>query len=121
MPDVVCFEDLDEFGRDLDDPVEELYQDIVHMLFESFGTNADAPDRSIGLEDALSAPTDPSLRHRIELKLTDDPRIDAAEATLVSVDDTHTRIDLKIQANATELGVALIFDGAGNLQRAEPA
>ncbi len=40
--DVVCFEDLDEFGRDLDDPVEELEQDIVHMLFESFGSNADA-------------------------------------------------------------------------------
>ncbi len=115
--DVVCFDDLDEFGRDLDDPLEELWQDVVHMLFESFGTNADAPDRSIALEDALSGPLDPGLRHRIETKLTDDPRIDAAQATMTDEGNGITRIELKLQANQTELGVTLTFDGAGNVTR----
>lgn len=115
--DVVCFDDLDEFGRDLDDPLEELLQDVVHMLFESFGTNADAPDRSIALEDALSGPTDPALRHRIESKLTDDPRIDAAQATLTDEGNNIVRIDLKLQVNGQELGAAYTFDGAGNVTR----
>lgn len=114
--DVLCYDDLDEFGRDLDDPVAELEQDIVHMLFESFGSNCDAPDRSIALEDGLSGPKDPGLRHRIENKLCDDPRIDAAEAVLAQAGES-VQITLKIQANQTELGIALEFDGAGNLRR----
>ncbi len=118
--DVLCFDDLDEFGRDLDDPLEELFQDVVHMLFESFGTNCDAPARSIGLEDGLSGPTDPGLRHRIEQKLTDDPRIDAAQATLTDVGNGITQIALTLQANQQELGVTLTFDGAGNVQRVFP-
>lgn len=116
--DALCYDDLDELGRDLDDPLAELEQDVVHMLFESFGSNADRPEGSIGLEDALSGPSDPGLRHRIETKLCDDPRIDAAQVTLTAVDDTHVQIDLKIQADQTELGVSLVFDGAGNVQRA---
>lgn len=115
--DVVCFEDLDEFGRELDDPLEELLQDVVHMVFESFGTNADATDRSVALEDSLSGPTDPGLRHRVESKLTEDPRIDAAQVTLTDQGDGKTRVDIKLQADAKELGVTLTFDSAGNVTR----
>ena len=118
MVDALCFDDLDEFGRELNDPISELEQDIVHMLFESYGSNPDAPNRSIGLEDALSGPVDPGLKHRIERKLADDPRVIGAEATLTQSSDGTTRIDLKIQANESELGISLVFDGSGNLQRA---
>ena len=117
MADVVCYEDLDEFGRDLDDPVEELEQDIVHMLLESYGTNISDPERSIGLEDALSGSADRGLRHRIETKLTQDPRIDAAECTLTDEGSGVVRVQLRIQANGDELGIELTYDAAGNLVR----
>lgn len=116
MADALCFDDLDEFGTEIDDPIAELEQDIVHMLFESYGTNADNTERSIGLEDALSGPSDPGLRHRVETKLSDDPRIDAAEATITQT-GSLVNIALKIQANQTELGIALDFDGNGNVKR----
>lgn len=118
MVDALCFDDLDEFGRELNDPISELEQDIVHMLFESYGSNPDAPNRSIGLEDALSGPVDPGLKHRIERKLSDDVRIIGAQATLTQLDNGSVQIDLKIQANESELGISLVFDGSGNLQRA---
>lgn len=118
MVDALAFDDLDEFGRELDDPIAELEQDIVHMLFESYGSNPDAPQRSIGLEDALSGPIDTGLKYQIESKLTNDLRIVGAQATLTKLDGGTVRIDLQIQANESELGIALVFDGAGNLTRA---
>lgn len=115
--DLLAYDDVDEFGRELDDPLAELEQDVVHMLLESYGTNVDAPTRSIGLEDALSGATDPSLRHRIEQALTDDPRIDAAEAELTAVTDSSVRIHLRLQVDTTELGISVEIDGAGNVRK----
>lgn len=115
--DVLCYEDLDEFGRDLDDPLAELEQDVVHMLLEAYGSNPDAPERSIGLEDALNGPTDPSLSHRIEAKLTDDPRINAARAVITANGRSGQRIALTIQVNETELGITLVRDALGNIRR----
>jgi hypothetical protein len=115
--DVLCFDDLDLFGRDIDDPIAELEQDIVHTLFETYGSNAAAPTRGIGLEDALSGVADPGLAHRIETQLLDDVRITSVKATITQVDTKTQRIDLAIQADETELGIALQYDGAGNLLR----
>lgn len=115
--DVVCYEDLDEFGEDLDDPIAELTQDIIHTLLEDFGTNPDAPNRSIGLEAALSGASDPSLKHRIEVRLADDPRIIAVDADFTQVENGASdaiTLTLRIQADAGELGVELLFDGAGH-------
>jgi hypothetical protein len=115
--DALCYDDLDEFGRDIDDPIAELEQDIVHMVFESYGSNCSAPDRSIGLDDALSGPFDTALKHRIETKLADDPRIDAAKATLTDQTGGVVTIRLDIQADQTEIGITLQFDAAGNVVR----
>jgi len=116
--DVVCEDDLDEFGTELDDPIQELWQDILHMILESFGSNAAATDRSVGLEDELSSASSPAaIKHRIETKLCDDPRIIAVEIVFSEVDSqagSALDVELKIQANAGELGVTLLFDGSGN-------
>jgi hypothetical protein len=117
MVDGLCFSDIDPFGRELDDPLEELSQDIVHMLLESYRSNEDALARSIGLEDALSDVNAPGLRERIESKLTDDERVTAAEATLSDAGANGVRIDLRIVANETVLNISLNFDGNGNVVR----
>lgn len=117
MVDGLCYTDVDPFGRELNDPLEELSQDIVHMLLESYRSNPDALARSIGLEDALSDVNAPGLRERIESKLTDDNRITAAEAVLTDAGGGVTRIDLRIVANETTLGISLNFDGNGNVVR----
>lgn len=118
MADALLYDDLDLFGREIDDPLAELEQDIVHMLLESYGSNPDVTDRSIGLEDALSGQIAPDLRHRIETKLQEDARIDAAEAVVSLIDASHVSIALRVQTNQSELGVTLVFDGAGNVVRA---
>jgi hypothetical protein len=115
--DVICYDDLDAFGRDLDDPLTELEQDIVHLLLESIGSNCDAPDRSIGLDDALSGQPDLSLKHRIEQKLMDDPRILAARAIFTTISDDKIQIELQIQVDQTQLGITVVVDAAGNLVR----
>ncbi len=115
--DVMCETDLDEFGRDLDDPIAELEQDVVHMLLESYGSNLSAPERSIGLEDGLSGPLDPTLKHRVETKLMQDARISAAAVTLSQVDPTTMLVAMQLQVNGAALGITLQYDAAGNVQR----
>ncbi len=112
MPDAICFDDLDEFGRETDDEAEILYQDVIHMLLESFGTNVDAPDRSIGLEDALSGAGVAGLRHLIETKLESDARIDKASAVLTDLGGGKIRVSLTLEVNGAELG--MVFDSDGN-------
>lgn len=116
MVDVVCFNDLDPFGRDIDDPITELQQDVVHMLLESYGSNCDAIGRSIGLEDQLSGSDLVSIRHLIETKLVEDPRIDAATATLTDKGGGSIQIDVSIQYDTTALGISVIVDGNGGVR-----
>lgn len=115
--DGLCFDDMDENARELDDPLAELEQDIAHQLLESWGTNLDAPDRSIGLEDQLSAYSSPNLKNYIEKKLLDDDRISAVQATITQVGAVTNQISLSVEANEDELGIVLQFDGAGNVVR----
>jgi hypothetical protein len=116
--DGLAFDDLDLYGREMNDPLAELEQDVVHLLLESFGSNPDAPRRGAGLLDALSGAYDAGLRSRIEGKLTDDARIDAAKVTLTAETESSVRIDIEIQVNETELGLSYVVDNVGTIVRA---
>ena len=113
--DVRCEDDLDLFGGDLDDPLEELRQDVIHMLLESYGSNPDALERSIDLEAALSGPEDPALAHRIESKLREDDRIDDAEVTITEEGDAIRNVEIRIVANEGELGITFDVDASGKV------
>ncbi len=114
MVDLVCFEDLDEFGAELDDPIAELEQDIYHRCIESPGSNLDVPpDASLGLEDVLNGPLDPSLGARVESGLRKDARIDAVQATVTDVDGGTTQIAIEVEVDDEELGVTLEVDSLG--------
>jgi hypothetical protein len=118
MADGLCYTDMDEYGTELDDPVAELEQDIVHLLIETWGTNPDALTRSVGLEDQLSGPSSTSLKSYIESKLLLDDRVQAVSCAISRQGTSSNRIDLKIEINEQTIGIALQFDGAGNVVRA---
>lgn len=115
MVDLLCIDDVDEFGRELDDPMEELFQDVIHMTLESYGTNPDAPTRSLGADDMLSGegPTTEWLA-RCKTKLEEDPRIQAAA---LDWDEDANEVSMRLQADEGGLGVRLEFDDAGNFLR----
>ncbi len=118
MVDALCLDDLDQFGTELDDPLEELFQDLYHRLIESPGSNLDNPDRGYGLEGRLSSANrkdavGPSIKHGIESELRKDVRVHNARADIAETAVGEYRIEIKIEADEGELGISLVADGAG--------
>jgi len=114
MVDALCFEDLDMFGKELDDPLAELEQDLFHRLIEPRGSNPDDPDRGLGLNDALSGVVDASLKHRIEDEFLKDDRVSGCNATISSNGDNTYRIDIDIEPEGS-LAVLLTPSGVQRL------
>lgn len=114
--DLLAFEDLDLFGTELDDPLEELRQDLFHRMIEAPGSNLDDPDRGLGLLDMLSGVFDPGLANRIEAECLKDDRVEAAKCTLEDLGQGSFRATLEIEANGEAMGVVLEDDGAGGVR-----
>lgn len=120
-----CYYDMNEFDRELDDPLEELEQDLYHRLVEPPGSNIDDPDRGVGVEDELSGFADPSLQRRIETDFERDDRVAACRARITKPDASASeqqgviyRIEIEVETvNGATIGVVYDFDGNG-LRRA---
>ncbi len=124
MGELDCYYDLNEWDAELEDPLEELEQDVYHMLIESYGSNLDAPDRGIGIEDALSGFVDDGLAQRIEAQLRDDDRIESVEVRVSRTDGQASpqagatfRIEIDIEANGEALDLVFDFITGKGLQR----
>lgn len=107
MADVLCFDDLDLFGRELDDPLAELEQDLVHRVYEVPGSNLDDPERGLGLRDRLNGIEDAALGPQIEAELSRDGRVDAARATRKDVSASSREFEVVIQVNGKQLNLDL--------------
>jgi hypothetical protein len=114
MVDALCMNDLDLYGRDLNDPLGELYQDLVHRLFELLGSNADDADRGVGIEDMLSGGfvatnggPGVSTAHRIEKDFLKDDRVKEVAANVVERAAGDFEINIQIVANEGTLGITL--------------
>ena len=118
MSELRCYEDLDSFGAETEDALEDLQQDLYHRLVEERGSNIDDRDRGLGIEDLLSGVLDPGLKYLVEHELRKDARVLAVEAILSEGDAAGTyRLDIKVQADEGELGITLESDAAGNVRR----
>ncbi len=119
--DGLAFDDMDEFGRELDDPLEELVQDVVHGLLETFGSNPDLLTRGAGLLAALSGPANRlgAVKAQIESQLNADNRLTSAT---VDIQPTSERgayaITMVLGVNTNVLEVTLVVDSSGGVRRA---
>lgn len=117
MVDALCLDDLDANGRELDSPLDELWQDLYHRLLEAPGSNIDDPDRGVGLEDLLSAGFDPSagapsqlIAQRIRTDVLKDARVRDVQA-FFTWDGVTVSGTIEIVADEGVLGVTLTFAG----------
>lgn len=118
--DGLAFDDMDEFGRELDDPFEELVQDVVHGLLETFGSNPDVLSRGAGLSSALSGPANriPMIKAQIESQLHDDTRLTSSACNITPTAERGSyRVDLVLGVNGAELELAFVTDSAGGVRR----
>ena len=111
MPDLVCDRDLDLFGRETDDPLEILGQDLYHRLAESYGSNPDDVDRGVGLGGMLSgALEDVDLQSAIESDFAKDDRVASSRATITPLAERGGyRIAIEVQAVDGILPLEAVF------------
>jgi len=117
LQEVVCFDDLDLFGRETRSDLEALVQDVYHMLIEELGSNLDVPDRGIGIYSLLSGSNIDvrAIAQRIDQQLPRDPRIDASSTSVeVGADGGYT-LRIQIQAAGSVVGLAFAFASAAGL------
>lgn len=118
MVDALCLDDLDLFGGEIDDPLEELAQDLYHRIIEAPGSNLDDPARGFGIEGRLSGAgragtLTTSIQHGLEAELRKDDRVHDAKATITTPAPGEYRIDIQIVADEGALGITLVKDGSG--------
>ncbi len=101
-PDLVCELDLDPFARETTSDLQNLIQDVLHVLRELPGSNPDDPTRGVGVELYLGGTVDmfTSLCGTIERQLIADDRINSCSCTVnPEANGTFTvRIDLGVGA-----------------------
>ena len=118
MADALCIDDLDLFGTELNDPLQELAQDLYHRIIEAPGSNLDDPARGYGLAGRLSGAGRSSdlltsIRHGIEAELRKDDRVLDVRATVESPATGEYEVTVEIVANEGVLGIKLEADGNG--------
>jgi hypothetical protein len=86
-PDLRCLEDLDRFAAETTSELENLDQDVLHILMEDYGSNPDDGTRGVGLPNLLSSPTRSitNITALVETQLRKDDRIDQVKATLTEL------------------------------------
>jgi hypothetical protein len=98
------------FADETESELEELEQDVYHVLIETLGSNLDDVTRGLGLDDVLSddeanlASVPGLAEHQVQL----DDRVVAAKATLTQDEDGNPRLEVQIQPTDETLGTATV-------------
>lgn len=91
--DLVLDNDLDPFAAETTSDLQNLIQDVGHILVETLGSNPDDINRGVGIYNYLSGTVKDfqGVVGIIEKQLTTDDRIDSCNASIVqNSDDTFT-------------------------------
>jgi hypothetical protein len=116
--EALCLDDLDMFGGELDDPLEELAQDLYHRIVEAPGSNLDDPARGYGLHGRLSgagrsADLMLGIQQGLEAEVSKDDRVLQARAYVTSPSVGVYEARLEIVADEGALAITLVSDGSG--------
>lgn len=115
MADVRCYDDLDPFGEEITNPLEELAQDNYHRIITPRGRNVDDPNLGLGIPEMLSGVRDGSIRGRAEAELLKDERNVSVEATVTELETgpkgTSVQLDFTIETNDGVLTSTVVVAG----------
>ncbi len=115
--DAVCTDDLDPNGNETTSDLQNLAQDIYHILLEAPGSNLDDPARGIGVEGLLSG-TSLTLTQAasvIDSQLRKDDRIDSSTTTLTLDAGGTYQLTILVTVDATVLPLGYTFSQQGGL------
>lgn len=116
--DLVCDVDLDPFGNETGSDLENLIQDLTHVLVENLGSNPDDPTRGIGISNYLSGTANslPALCGNIEDQFGRDERVSGVTATANRNADGTYLISITVQVGATTLPLQYSWSTPEGLQ-----
>lgn len=116
--DCVCELDVDAFARETTSDLQNLEQDLLHVLMQELGSNLDDPDRGVGIVSLLSGSTLdlPRVARRIEIEFVKDDRVATCTATLSTQSDGSVRIDIAVGVGIAVLGLAYSYDSTNGVQ-----
>lgn len=96
MTDLRWSDDLELFGAETESELEELEQDVYHVVEQDLGTNLDDLHRGLGIASIASKTLPSGLATQAEKMLELDPRIDDCSATTNLDGDGNGSLDLEI-------------------------
>lgn len=116
-PDLVCDDDLDLFAQETTSDLQNLEQDVAHVLIETLGSNLDDPNRGVGLPFMLSANAGEltALNQTIESELLKDGRLDAVSAIVTQTGHEAYSVVITVSVGAAVLGLSYSYDAVGGL------
>ena len=107
--DLVCDQDLDPFAGETTSDLQNLIQDVTHVIVELPGSNPDDPNRGVGIFNYLSG-TEADLAKVagiIESQLTQDDRVQACSCSILTQDDATfpfvVRVDITVAGSVIGL------------------
>lgn len=115
--DLVCVDDLDPLALETTSDLQNLEQDVLHILQETYGSNLDDINRGIGVPEMLSGSTVPlqTLPKVIDTQLTKDARIDKSKTTITQNSDQSFNLEIQVTVNSSVVPINVQFSAVNGL------
>lgn len=122
--DLVCLDDMDPNAAETTSDLQNLLQDIYHVLVEDPASNPDDPTRGVGIDNYLSGTTDQftGLAGVIDEQLTADTRITKSTTNIqqASSGPFPIIISIQIEVSGTVIGLQYGYATPGGLVQVNP-
>jgi hypothetical protein len=112
--DLVCSNDVDPTAAETTSDLQNLEQDVLHILIQKKGGNPDDPTRGVDIPNMLNGDTRllNSLATTIDAEIGDDDRVDGSTTTIVQEANGNWTISILIQVGAAVLPLNFVYDGS---------
>lgn len=116
-PDLLCLDDLDPYASETTSDLQNLAQDVHHILLEELGSNPDDPSRGVGVLSYLGADEKlfGTLPGTIDTQLSEDDRINSSTTTAQKRADGSWDISIVIKVDESVLPLAFNLSTAKGL------